>query len=91
MYNLTCSWCGVGKWQGPLPSDCPTCGATKLNLDYGDGPLQVGQRVELSPACDLWMRGERYGKVAATGVIFTVKTDRGYTVKVAPSYLKGVK
>lgn len=26
--------------------------------DYG-----VGDRVELSPGCDLWMRGARYGEV----------------------------
>ena len=28
----------------------------------GNG-LSIGDRIELSPACDLWMRGARYGTI----------------------------
>lgn len=27
----------------------------------------VGQRVQISPSCDLWMRGARYGTVRGIG------------------------
>ena len=34
--------------------------------DYTDEQtFSVGDRVELSPACDLWMRGAKYGQIAA--------------------------
>ncbi len=40
----------------------------------------TGQRVELSPATDLWMRGARYGTVAKdqkeNSVVVKVKLDR---------------
>lgn len=34
-------------------------------LGYGEcrGDFTIGDRVELSPACDLWMRGARFGEV----------------------------
>ena len=32
--------------------------------------FRQGQRVALSPACDLWMRGARYGIVARIGRIY---------------------
>lgn len=35
-----------------------------VDLDYTDNQVfKPGDRVELSPACDLWMRGARYGTV----------------------------
>lgn len=57
--------------------------------DYGINNLLIGQRVELSPACDLWMRGARFGQIVgfqaqprdATGqnidkrVIYRVRMD----------------
>lgn len=30
---------------------------------YDGNGYEVGDRVELHPACDLWMRGARYGTV----------------------------
>lgn len=29
-------------------------------------PQNIGRRVELSPACDAWMRGDRYGEIVKT-------------------------
>jgi hypothetical protein len=49
-----------------------------LSHTYGEKPsdFTVGQRIELSPACDLWMRGARFGNVAKIGRKFvTVKLD----------------
>ena len=37
----------------------------------------VGQRVELHPRCDLWMRGARYGEVTKVdGRFVTVRLDK---------------
>lgn len=33
-----------------------------MNHDYGEG-VTAGDRVELHPACDLWMAGARFGVV----------------------------
>lgn len=30
---------------------------------YDGRPIVMGDRVELHPACDMWMRGARFGKV----------------------------
>lgn len=36
-------------------------------MDYTlEQTFEVGQRVELHPGCDLWMRGARYGTVDGT-------------------------
>lgn len=32
-------------------------------LGYGINTLPIGQRVELHPATDLWMRGARFGEI----------------------------
>lgn len=38
---------------------------------------QVGDRVEISPSCDLWMMGARYGEVVKVGrKLIHVKLDR---------------
>jgi hypothetical protein len=40
---------------------------------YGGNGFSVGDRVELSPACDLWMRGARFGVVVGKSI---TKADR---------------
>ena len=35
---------------------------------YDGNGYEIGDRVELHPACDLWMRGCRYGKVVGSSV-----------------------
>lgn len=35
---------------------------TTIDEEYGKN-IVIGSRVELSPACDLWMRGAKYGTV----------------------------
>ena len=43
---------------------------------YGVG-IKIGSRVELHPACDLWMRGARYGEVTGNvGPVLVVKLDK---------------
>lgn len=48
--------------------------------------FRVGDRVELHPATDLWMRGARFGTVDGVGRKFlTVRLDlRGHGVRVTP-------
>jgi hypothetical protein len=48
---------------------------------------RVGDRVQLHPATDAWMRGDRYGDVVKVGTKHIhVKMDRsGRTLKVHPS------
>ncbi len=43
----------------------------------------VGQRVELHPATDWWMRGARFGEVVIVGRTWTtVKLDKGPRVRL---------
>jgi hypothetical protein len=56
-------------------------------IDYQGRTLHSGQRVELSPGCDLWMRGARFGVVRAVWVangqpVVTVKLDKVRGAKV---------
>lgn len=46
----------------------------KTLIDYEGNTLGIGSRVELHPACDLWMRGARFGNV------HSIKEDNGTTV-----------
>ena len=52
----------------------------------------VGKRVELHPATDAWMRGDRYGEVVkVTPKYVHVKMDRsGRTLKVSPDNIGSV-
>jgi hypothetical protein len=55
----------------------------------------VGQRVQVHPACDLWMRGARYGTVEKVGRQYIhVHIDRsgfnGTTYSIAPHNLLAV-
>jgi|GEM_PF-4058761 len=54
--------------------------------------FQVGNRVELHPATDLWMRGARFGAVAAIGrKHLMVKLDKlPRPVRVAPANIGGI-
>jgi hypothetical protein len=47
---------------------------------------QVNQRVELHPATDAWLSGDRFGKIVKVGrTLYHVKMDRsGKTRKVSP-------
>jgi hypothetical protein len=49
-----------------------------------------GKRVELSPATDAWMRGDRYGEVVkVTPQYIHVKMDKsGKTLKVSAQYIQ---
>ena len=43
-----------------------------MSLGYGDygesvSDFKVGDRVELHPGCDLWIRGAQYGRVEKIG------------------------
>jgi hypothetical protein len=51
--------------------------------------FEVGNRVELHPATDRWMRGDQLGTVAKLGRVYVhVRMDRsGQTIKVAPENL----
>lgn len=53
--------------------------------------FHVGQRVELHPACDLWMRGARFGTVVKVGRKHVhVRMDHAQVrrpVRVAPDNL----
>lgn len=57
-------------------------GQTDLLLEQ----FEVGDRVELHPATDRWMRGDQFGTVAKLGRVYVhVRMDRsGQTIKVAP-------
>ena len=52
----------------------------------------VGKRVELSPATDAWMRGDRFGKVVkVTAQYVHVRMDKsGKTLKVNAQYIGSV-
>lgn len=55
-------------------------------MEYSISDFVVGQRVELHPATDAWMFGDRYGEVVKVGrKLVHVKMDRsGKTRKVSP-------
>lgn len=48
---------------------------------------KIGDRVELHPATDAWMRGDRFGEVVKVGrKVYHVKMDRsGRTLRVIPA------
>ena len=53
---------------------------TFIGRDMNDNLVTVGNRVEISPSFDLWMRGARFGHVVRTrgtseSPIFCVKMD----------------
>ena len=46
--------------------------------------FRKGDRVEVHPGTDLWMRGARYGTVVKTTKFVTVKMDAGMTARLRP-------
>jgi hypothetical protein len=53
---------------------------------YTIASFQVGHRVQLHPATDRWMQGDRYGEVVKVGRrILRVRLDKsGVTAKLRP-------
>lgn len=51
--------------------------------------IQIGNRVQVSPATDAWMRGDRYGEVTGVGKKYVhIKMDRsGRTLKFSPELI----
>lgn len=45
-------------------------------IGYDGNGFKVGDRVELHPACDMWMRGARFGVVVAEREGKTVSGNR---------------
>lgn len=49
-------------------------------IGYDKKPYSIGDRIELHPACDLWMQGARYGKVIGSSLTINdrvkVKIDK---------------
>ena len=57
--------------------------------DHGFTTRSIGKRVELHPATDAWMMGDRFGTVEAIGNRFvSVRMDRtGKLRKLRPNYV----
>lgn len=55
--------------------------------DFALSDFTVNNRIELHPATDAWMRGDRYGTIVARGRKYLrVKMDRSLRViKVSPA------
>jgi hypothetical protein len=55
-------------------------------------PSLIGARIELHPATDAWMRGDRFGVIVKSGRKYLhVLMDRsGRTLRVAPEYVNDV-
>lgn len=58
-----------------------------MGNDYILADFRQGDRIELSPATDAWMAGDRFGDVVLVGRDYVhVKMDRsGKTRKISPS------
>jgi hypothetical protein len=53
---------------------------------YAISDFRVGDRVELHPATDLWMRGARFGNIEGVGRSFiTVRLDTTRRARLPPS------
>ena len=59
--------------------------------------MRIGERVELHPGCDAWMRGDRFGVIVATlerhGVVTSirVKMDKsGRVLRLDPSRVEAI-
>ncbi len=69
-------------------------------VGYDGEPVCVGYRVELHPACDLWMRGAKYGEIVRYDgehdgePAFKVRMDHSQVrrlVRIKASLLRRVK
>lgn len=56
-------------------------------MEYEISDFRRGNRIELHPACDLWMRGARFGTVQKVSrKMLTVKLDMlARAIRVAPA------
>ena len=64
----------------PNPSKAPR---KKEKIHRVDAPLySVGERVQLHPATDDWMRGDKFGEITKMGTHFVlVKLDKSGRIK----------
>jgi hypothetical protein len=73
-------------------TDSPEEHTVTDSLGYAEtmGDAPTGARVELSPATDAWMMGDRFGTVTAHGRKYiSVRMDRsGRTRKLTPTLLR---
>jgi hypothetical protein len=60
-----------------------TLGASKLRKPSPLAGIKTGTRVQLHPATDAWMQGDRYGTIVKVGrKLISVKMDKsGRTLK----------
>lgn len=79
--NTSCPWPARGKTHAPVPKTrdttvqhgvVPSHMTNKQYDEWLNGPqivkgYRVGQRVELHPGTDAWMRGDRYGDIVKIG------------------------
>lgn len=74
---------GPSAWW--TPRDTPDGYCPDEDELAGELVTLVGKRIELHPATDAWMRGDRYGDVTRVGRKYVyVRMDRsGRTLKVA--------
>ena len=55
---------------------------------YSLASFREGQRIQLHPATDQWMQGQRYAQVIKVGrKVITVRTDAGHTYRVPPEHI----
>ncbi len=58
---------------------------------YSLDAFRVGQRIQLHPATDQWMQGQRYAEVTKVGrKVITIKTDAGRTYRVPPEHVSEI-
>lgn len=55
-------------------------------MAYTISDFKVGQRVELHPATDRWMRGDRFGEITLVGpeVVYILMDKSGRTQRFYP-------
>jgi hypothetical protein len=67
----------------------PKRAPTALPSDYTlEQRFASGDRVELSPACDLWMRGARFGTIVG---FIGPSSHPSYKVRMDHKSVKGIK
>ncbi len=58
---------------------------------YSLASFQKGQRIQLHPATDQWMQGQRYAEVTKVGrKVITIKTDAGHVYRVPPEHVSEI-
>lgn len=63
--------------------------STQEQTDYtAEQRFTKGDRVELSPACDLWMRGARFGTIVG---FIGPSSAPSYQIKMDHPRVKGIK